>query len=431
MTIPTRAVLLTAILTSGSCALLSAQDWTQKLEKYRIKASVGIQLWTTYSVGQEIYDPDQEVYQKVDDRWNVQIRRTRLGLKAQPYQNLKFSVTAALDLVGRDVLSSTQAGANNGASPQFRLWEAYTQWRILSNKEHLHLVAGYIPPQIGRESITSALRSSSMEKAWTQNYLRRHLTGIAPGRAPGILVGGLFAGDNHFAGWRYDIGVFTPVFESYDGNSTGVHGAPLYTGRLALFLGDPESTDYTIHHQINYFGHRKGLTLAIAGATQGETDLFMSNNAFGIDVLFNQGNLNIDGDWTVMTRKGMQAADERTEFIVRSSAGYIRIGYNVALKYGYILEPLIMYARFEGATDAEGQHHAAQVNAPSGIDETVDLGVNLYFNQDLRLTVHYTLQNGDPGTAGDGAEVNNYFTQTGVGAIRRGDWLGLGLVAMF
>ena len=177
---------------SGSLSL-SAQDhtteWQKKLEDFKLKPSIGLQLWSSYTIGEEVYDKSLGKYKSVDDRLNFQIRRTRLGFSGQPYGHLLFKFDAALDLVGRDLLSGTEAGANNGASPQFRLWNAWLQWKIKKGSEKFNLVAGYLPPQIGRESITSALRSTSMEKSWSQNYLRRHLVGIGPGRAMGVNLG--------------------------------------------------------------------------------------------------------------------------------------------------------------------------------------------------------------------------------------------------
>ena len=49
----------------------------------------------------------------------------------------------------------------------------------------------------------------------------------------------------------------------------------------------------------------------------------------------------------------------------------------------------------------------------------------------LKVLLHYTWRAGDPGAAGDGATVNEYFYQSGVGAIRRGNWIGLGINAIF
>ncbi|MEZ5058928.1 MAG: hypothetical protein R2879_17985 [Saprospiraceae bacterium] len=46
-----------------------------------------------------------------------------------------------------------------------------------------------------------------------------------------------------------------------------------------------------------------------------------------------------------------------------------------------------------------------------GLEQIYDIGANLYFNPDLKLSLHYTHRRGDPGDAGDGSTVNNYFFQ--------------------
>ncbi len=408
-------------------------SWQEKLEGFQIKPSIGVQLWSSYTMGEEVFNETTGEYESVDDRLNFQLRRTRFGLTGQPYKNLKFNLTASLDLVGRDVLAGTEAGANNGASPIFRLWNAYVQWRMTSGSEKLNAVVGYLSPQIGRESITSAMRSTSMEKSMSQNYLRRHLVGTGPGRALGVNIGGLFLSENSKLHWGYDLGIFNPVFESYLGNSVGKEYSPLLTGRLAAYIGDPESKKYTTGHKVNYFGKRKGLTVAAAGATQGETDLFLSNTAAGFDFLLNFGNLNFDGEWTYLWREGSELDDVNSvrEYMVSSNTGYVRLGYNVQLKNGYILEPLAMYVKFNGETTAREQADAISVKSLAGEEQIIDFGFNLYFNPDLKLSLHYTLRDADSGDAGDGATVNNYYSQSLVGAIHRGDWLGFGLVAVF
>ncbi|MEZ5058927.1 MAG: porin [Saprospiraceae bacterium] len=287
-----RSLALLFALFLGLAGSLNAQEsepsgWLKKLEKYKIQPSLGLQLWSSYTLGQKVYNTDSRAYEAVDDRINFQLRRTRIGLKGQPYEDLSFNFTVAIDLVGRDLLSGTEAGVNNGASPIFRLWNATVQWRMIPKSEKLNLVFGYMPPQIGRESITSAMRSNSMEKSWSQNYLRRHLTGIGPGRAMGANFGGLFYKEGNQLSMGYDLGFFTPQFESYGGNSVGNHFSVLSVGRLEFYLGDPESKKYTLGHKINYFGKRDGLTLALVGAHQGETDLF-KNEAVGFDFLWNR-----------------------------------------------------------------------------------------------------------------------------------------------
>ena len=398
--------------------------WQEKMESFKIQPVIALQIWTTYTMGQDVFNSTTGHYDAIDNRLNTQLRRSRLGVKGQPYEDLQFSFVAAMDLVGRDVLAGTEAGANNGASPNFRLWNASVQWRLYSGKEHLHLIAGYFPVQFGRESMTSAFRSTSLEKAWSQNYLRRHLTGIGPGRAPGLLLGGLIHQEDRAVHFSYSTGIYNPLYESLAGNSVGQSFAPLLTGRFVMHLGDPEFRKYTISHKVNTFGKRKGLSVALAGAYQGATDLFESSSAAGIDLLFNWGPFNVDGDWTLLRRSG-------TGSTVPASTGYLRMSYNLYLPNGLVVEPVAMVMRFQGEMGSSGQDHAARLQVLAGEENTIDLGTNLYFNPDLKMSFHYTFRNADPGAAGMGATVNNYFFQGGVGAIRRGDWLGMGLVAIF
>jgi hypothetical protein len=60
----------------------------------------------------------------------------------------------------------------------------------------------------------------------------------------------------------------------------------------------------------------------------------------------------------------------------------------------------------------------------------MDLGANIYWNPDFKISLHYTWRWGDAGATAAGATFNNYFRQSGLGAIERGDWLGLGLVVV-
>ncbi|MCB0634865.1 MAG: porin [Saprospiraceae bacterium] len=421
-------------LAIGVFGLLHAQSdtssFSQKLAKYKIKASVGLQLWTTYTTNMEYFNAEQGRYEAVDNRLNTQLRRTRLTLKGQPYENLTFNLTASLDLVGKDVMAATEAGANNGASPSFRVWNAFVQWRLLPKKEHLYLTAGYFAPQIGRESITAALRSTSMEKAWSQNYLRTHLTGIGPGRAMGLNLGGIIPTRQPGLQFGYELGVFNPVFESLSGNSTGNRFSPLTVGRATIDIGDPENPQYSISHKINYFGKRKGLTLGAAIARQGRTDLFHENRAAGMEVLLNYGPLNLDGDYYLLER-GMDASEVTGSFKTKGQTGYLRLSYNIDLPAKLVLEPVAMYWFYNGAMTAEEQERALEVKSFAGQDESLDIGANLYFNPDLKISLHYTLRWGDAGESEPGATFNNYFRQSGLGAIRRGNWIGLGLIGIF
>lgn len=411
----------------------SERSWLEKIKDYKIQPVIGIQLWSTYTNGTDIYNSGAQAYEAVDNRLNVSIQRTRFGIKGQPYPNLKFAFISSLDFVGRDILAGTVAGANNGASPAFRVWNAVVEWKISNQNDGFNLTGGYFAPQIGRESITAAFRTSSFDKAWSQNYLRRHLVGTGPGRAVGLNLGGLFLNENKKFGWSYDAGLFSPVFHSLNGNSTGTEAAPLILGRLAFHIGDPEFEKYTTGHKTNYFGERNGLTIAFAGAQQGETSLFKQNLAYGVDWLFNWGDLNFNGDWTFMQRDGELLLPDGSvqTFDVQSNTGYARLSYNIRLDNGKVLEPVLTFVQFNGAMDGDKQVEASLVGALAGNDEYFEIGANYYLNPNLKVSLAYTLRDGDAGDAGDGAAFNNYFFQSGVGPFRRGDWLGLGMVAIF
>lgn len=411
----------------GLHAQTDSSGLSQTLTRYKIKASIGLQMWTTYSTGMELYNAETQQYEAAENRLNTQLRRTRLAVKGQPSENLSFNFTAALDLVGKDLLTATEAGGNNGSSPNFRVWNAFLQWRLLPKKEYANLVVGYQVLPLGRESITSALRSTSLEKSWSQNYLRRHLTGIGPGRAMGINLGGLFLNKHSNIHFEYNLGLFNPVFEAFNGNSTGLRSSPLIAGRAILHVGDPESSRYSMSHKINYFGNRKGISLGFAVAEQGQTDLFRNNRAIGGDVLLNYGPLNMDGEYYLLSRSSYDL-DASPSCTAQGRTGYLRMSYNANLPKKMMLEPVATYWFFKGPMEADKQSEAQSLKSFAGEDESLDLGVNFYWNPDFKISLHYTWRWGDAGAGGDGVTFNNYFNQSGLGAIRRGNWIGMGLV---
>jgi hypothetical protein len=116
-----------------------------------------------------------------------------------------------------------------------------------------------------------------------------------------------------------------------------------------------------------------------------------------------------------------------------SQTGHIRAGYNLALKQRYFLEPVFMVMQFSGASDLAGQAKAKALGAYSGSETTFDAGINWYLNKSrLKLMLHYTWHQADAGEAEGMAFTGNaWFSESGVGAIRRGNWLGLGVNAIF
>jgi hypothetical protein len=399
--------------------------FAKKLADYHLQTSLGVQLWSTYTTGMEVYEPARDRFVGVDNRLNTQFRRSRIGLSGAPYPGVDFNVTMAIDFVGKDVLSATQAGVNNGATPQVALWNATVSWQLQPRSDALHLMVGYYPAPMGRESLTPALRVTSLEKSWSQNYLRRHLVGTGPGRAAGLNLGGLFGTGAAGVNVSYDLSVQNPVAGALGGNSTGRRSSPLLTTRWALHLGDPEFASYSYGHKVNYFGQRRGLTVAFAASERGATDQFAQNRALGTDILFNWGPWNLDGEYSYLYR---EADNGRSS---TGSTGYVRLSHNIDLARRRTLEPVILYWFFNGPMDAGEQATARTLNTFAGQDNGLDLGANYYFNPNLKLSLHYTWQWGAAGAADPTTLLNNYYQQAGLAnAIRRGDWAGLGLVAI-
>lgn len=408
--------------------------WLKFKEGFQIEPFLMFQLWSLYSINEEIYQPSTQAYEPVDDRINVQLRRARIGFRAQPFEDLRLTVLTAYDLIGRDALTGTVGGTNNASVPALGIWDAFLEWRLIPKSERLFLTGGYFRPQYSRESITGAWAVSSMEKSMSQNYLRRHLTGFGPGRAMGINLGGLFQEKEALVAINYNVGLFTPSYLSRGGITTGNRFSPVWAGRLALSIGDPEWERYALNYNQNFYSQRKGVTLALNGAWQGQTDVFRSSAAVAADLLFNWGPWNMDAEVNRLSRRGERpgGGNGQAEFQSAQFTGHLRGSYNWVVGGKAFLEPVFMVMFFDGPMDAQGQADAALLRMSSGSEQTLDAGLNWHLQQRrLKLLLHYTWRLGDPGAAGDGAQVNMYFTESGVGAIRRGNWLGLGMHAIF
>ncbi len=400
--------------------------WISPKQGEALKLSAMLQFWTTYTMGQELYDKDLNAYLPVENRINTYFRRARLLVRGEPYRGLQYYLALYFDQAGHDLLSATQ-GPNNSAEPAVGVWDVFVQWRLPFAGDALHLTAGWFRPQFQREAITPAWAVASMEKSTSQNYVRLHLTGRGPGRAAGLNLGGMAKGEN----WSllYNAGVFNPLLTGLGGNSVGVKYAPLLAGRVSLGLGQPEMEQYGIAYNMNYFGKRKGVSLDFNIARQGQTDQFDSGLAFGPGILFNHGPWTIDGEWMWMQRQGHNAGNQA--IAARSATGHARLGYNIPVGR-FVLQPAGMIMLFEGAMDAAGQADARALHLSSGRERSLDFGVNWYLNRrNLAFQLHYTMHRGDPGAAPDGSAINAFFNQATIGPIRRGNWIGLGFNAIF
>ncbi|MCC6725267.1 MAG: hypothetical protein IT258_12220, partial [Saprospiraceae bacterium] len=400
------------------------QRWLPKNSKYVPDVKAFVQLWAIQSTGMEVYNTTSKKYEAVDDRFNVSLRRARVAFSGEPYSGLRYNVALMYDQIGRDILASGVGGFNK-ADPTVGILDAFVQWRI-GKTDALNLVGGWFRPQVQRESITSGWATNSFEKSMSQNYLRSHLVGTGLGRAAGLNLGGVLTKGK--LSLNYNFGVFNPVNASLSGGSVGGKYAPLLAGRASLSIGDPEFQKYGISYDVNFFNKRKGISLDFNASRQGETEQFLSSTAIGPGLLLNWGPLNLDGEWMFLEREGR---DSLGSFTAKEGTGHLRLGVNVPTGK-FVLEPVFMVMQFKGGMDAKEQAMASALKMSAGEETTFDAGVNWYLDgKNLKLALHYTWRSGDAGAAGDGSQVNAFFSQSGVGAIRRGNWLGLGLNAIF
>lgn len=398
---------------------LSAQEAEQP--KLVIKPTLVLQLWGTYTDGQTIYNQDNQQFESVDNRLNSSLHRTRAGIKGSYGDRWVYDFTASLDFVGQDVLAGNVGAFNNTASPRFRIWNALVQNKISEKSEALYWTIGFFTPLMSRESITSPFKVGAFEKAWSQNYIRRHVTGTGPGRILGNNFGGFFKGDNNKLAFDYNLGLWNPRLIGFSGNSAGRKFSPLLTYRLAVHIGDAESKKYSRGLSFNHKGQRTGATLAVSGSRQGESDLWDNNTAFGVDLLANFGPLNLSGEW-------MQLKRELGNLESTSTTGFIKAGYYLPLENGKELEPVLAYVFFDGPLDARGQEDAASLGTFAGTDNYFEITLNYYVSSKVRLSLAYTLRNGDEGAISPTNVNNNYFQQGAVGTIQRGNYLGFGLL---
>ena len=404
------------------CWSLQAQEIQEAQEKLVVQPILALQLWSTYTTDQQLFNADLQQLEAVDNRVNFLLQRTRLGAKGSYGSRWVYDLTGSLDFVGRDVLAGTFGASNNGPSPLFRIWNALVQYKASPQSEHLYITFGYQGPQMFRESITSPFSVSSFEKSFTQNYSRRHVVGTGPGRAVGMNIGGFFKGEgDQKIAFNYDVGIYNPRFTALSGNSTGQQYSPLLTGRIGIHIGDPEYSKYSRGHKFNYRGKRNGVTLSLTGNRTGATNLWDSNESYGIDVLANFGPINIGGEWMQLVR---ELEDTRST----ASAGFARISYHMPLKNTKVFEPVITYFFLAGATAQADQEAAIALGTFSGRDNYIELTMNYYMSPKARFSLSYTLRDGEAGDLDSSLVNNNFFQQGGAGAIERGSYLGIGLL---
>ena len=63
-----------------------------------------------------------------------------------------------------------------------------------------------------------------------------------------------------------------------------------------------------------------------------------------------------------------------------------------------------------------------------GEEHYSELAINYYASSQIKLSLGYTLRNGNSGYYDLPGRGNNYFEESGLPYIRRGDFIGIGLI---
>ena len=414
--------LLAATALLASAELFAQENLTKKEKKFglknpdlKIEPYAQLQGWAVYSMSRDSQNDTDPGLDKADPRLNLFFRRARLGFRGQPYKDLSYVLSMFYDNAGHDSQAATRAltspavnssGASIGGMATVGVWDSFLSWKV-SNSDIFHATFGYFRPQISRESLTAAFNVNSFEKAPSQNYVRQSVIGRGFGRGTGINFGGLTE-DKKF---NYNVGIFnknttgekvgtTTIGETQGSSSNSL----VYVARAAYSFGDPEMPKYGTSYIINYFGKRKGLTVALNGSSQDRTPVYKENKVIGGDILFNWGPWIVDGEFFYIYKKNLGSED-----FARARTGHLRGGYSFFLENETVLEPSIMVSGFYGEDGSD----------MTGRDLVVDVGLNWYLDQNrYKFYIHYVDQ------AGDG---NNLVNREGANGYHYGDYAGIGV----
>lgn len=416
LVVVTIAGLLIGSVSPASAVLVLSNDKGQELD-----VGFQVQLWNVTT-----FDAADAAGVVVDNRNDTLIRRGRFGIKGRVRPDIKYQFTWAYDNVGKNSLTGSPGTPQSPEDKEYYLWDGFAT--IVLHPELAHLTVGYFRPQVGRESITSAFNVNTMIKGLGNSYLRTHLVGRGSGRETGLNLGGLKRLGQ--VTWNYNLGLFDPNHVKIIGaDNGGVRWAPLWAWRLAANVGDPEMREYDLSYQVNSFGKRKGLTLAVNGTHQGTTNEllakadssyvggFASNRVIGCDLLANYGPLNVNAEYHALHRTFsatfVAAATDLDAGAYTDEVWHVRAGCNFALPEGRFIEPVVMYTRFDGDEDSA-------VNS-RGMECVLEFGLNYYLDRNrTKVILHYGSQDGRPKSG-----------YAPAGKQTKGDFLGLGLQLQF
>lgn len=407
-------ILLSAMLAS---ALATTAIAGPKIDFNDGKSSIEIfnmvQVWGMSTVNA---DAATNVSNDYADGQDLFIRRGRIGVKGKYSDLIDYKVWMAYDMIGKDGNNIMMGAGQADDNKAFYIWDAYFTYKF--DKELANVTLGYFRPQVGKESITSGFTTTSYEKGLSNFYVRTHLVGRGPGREVGANIGGLTLNNK----LNYNFGIFAPNHSKITGAATSTPVAQdksslLATARVAYTIGDAEMNKYKIGYKTNYFGKRKGVTIGLDYAYQGENDKFKTNSYMGFDMLANYGNLNASYEFNKLERdytNTQKAAtlDDSSDIIQTA-----HLSYNIPLE-STILEPAIMWSNADIEDKSYFKTVAKEyVNGTQGSQTVVSVGVNWYRNKyNEKYGIHFAQFDkdavaGDSGNVGQTQSLINFTAQ--------------------
>ncbi len=354
-----------------------------------IKPYVNLQFWNMYSEG---FDTGEE---SAPARVSSYFRRGRVGVKGQLMENLTYNVQCSFDYLGKDPSLASKGKMNTG---DFSLWYANATWNALPNSSWLMVTGGTFLPHLSRETATSSMTTSSLDKLETSNYLRQFVTGRTNGVCPGINIGGL--GEIGKSQLLYNVAYVT----RQDNTSiTKTKWSPVLMGHVILNVGDKEWSSYKYTFSGNTLKKQKLVSLGLGASTQGETDVFSSSSTYGSDIMVYLGGFKIDGGYYFLHRKNQE------DYLAQCFWG--RASWNFFLKNDWIIEPVVAFDQFKGDDVFQ------DASFFDGKDKALDSGINLISaKRKVKVSLHYIHRSG-------GGTSNHYVTSSG----KYGDYLNLGI----
>lgn len=374
------------------------------------------QLWTTYTFDAH-HTPD------ADDRADAYVRRARLTFKGQAWPSVDYQFGIAMDNMGKDSLSGTGGSPQIPATTTIQAIDALAWFHAFDDR--IVVATGLMTPHLNREQYASFANVPALDQALTYSYVRDHYTTRNTGRETGLAVASVWYDTTLKAGIAADLGVYDNSWDRSGTSTTPTVSqkwAPLYTGRVAINVGDRENKGWKSSSDNSTRAKGWGLVLAGFGAMKGETETKTAkkdsaqdaatkkykttawswnggsegSTIFGGDVLLWAFGVTLQAEWAELGTSFSDSvvAAMGATFMSKDVADHVyglRASWIVPWSPLGKFEPVVGWSKFEG--DPSSPRYKG------GDDEQLDAGLNwLLDGAKTKLSLHYLANDGSAST---------------------------------